>query len=279
MDLWVLNPPKTLMTNTSFSVETAAEMEDLDITLAEAVILSGDVIVADAAKELGTTFRIYCDYDDYYGQISLSVLPGKTTAGYAVKIPKGEEGRVHISVQADATGKVMSADQYLQDGGVFDVQYGEAILIENTVADVTFAEGKTISGTVSLASGLPSGYYYGQVYARPENGGSNYRGPFSFTGTSGTYKVAVPADYTGNWRVYCYIYANGDTAAMTDTQLYYSVNGTVNNSSSATLIQAPAENIDFMIPKARVISGSVIMPEEFEGYYYWGNVYTFNDQG
>lgn len=279
VNLWVMNPPKKLIANTSFSVETAAEMEDLDITLQEAVILSGDVIVADAAKALGTTFRVYCNYDNYYGQLNLSVLPGETTAAYEVKVPKGEEGQVRIYVQADATGKVMSADQYLQPNGTFDTQYKQVALIENTVADATFAEGKTISGTVSLASGLPSGYYYGQVYARPESGGSDYRGSFSFTGTSGTYKVAVPADYIGSWRVYCTINSNSDTAAMTGTPLYYSVNGIVNSSNSASLIQAPADGIDFVVPKARVISGSVIMPEAFNGYYYWGNVYVINSEG
>lgn len=274
----VMDAPANLADSQAFYVESAADMMNVSMTLQETVILSGNVVVSDAAKDPATTFRIRANDSDYNysSDVYVSTLPGETTAAYRLKVLKGMESRVRVYVQADATGSVLSADQYLQEDGTFATSNAWVTLNKDTTANVTFVEGKTISGTISLASGLPSGYYYGQVYAQPKTGGTNYRVSYSFEGTSCTYRLAVPADYTDTWRIYCYVYTEGDSDAMTDTNLYYSEQGTVTSYSEATLISAPAENIDFLVPAARTISGSVIVPEEFEGYYFWGNVQAYS---
>ena len=281
LHVWVMDAPDNLTDYQSFVAESAADMMDISMTLQEMVILSGNVVVSDAAKDPATSFRIRVNDRDYNysNEVYVSTLPGETTAAYQLKVPKGIECRVRVYVEADATGSVLSADQYMQTDGTFDVSSAWVTLNKDTTANVTFVEGKTISGTVSLASGLPSGYYYGQVYAQPRNGGTNYRASYSFKGTSCTYRLAVPADYTDTWRVYCYLYTEGASDAMTDTQMFYSEQGTVTSYSKASLISAPAENIDFLVPKARVISGTVIVPEEFEGYYFWGQVYAYDSEG
>jgi len=277
----VQNAPDNLTDTVTLYGKENGDMTGLEIVIPGTVILSGTISVSDAAKNGGTTFEVYSwgrpeGYSSIGNDTYITVLPGKTTADYELKVLKGIETQTYISVSADATGKVLSTEQYLQEDGSFDKEYAQTELNKDTNASVSFGEGKTISGTVSVAKELGAYDYYGRVYAEPKNGGEEYSVYFSFTGTSADYALAVPADYTGEWRVSVSLY-EGPPSAMTDVWLYYSTSGTTPIYSKATPISAPAEDIDFVIPKAYEISGMVYLPDAFYDYYIWGNVCAIDE--
>ena len=282
LSITTLNAPSNLQDSVSFYFEEDASLTDLDVTLLETVTVSGVITVPNTAKELGTTFRLYTNYNSdngvsYNNNIYVSVPAGETTAAYRTKAPKNVELSFRVQVYMDATGQLLAGTQYLQPNGTFSNNYKDVTFAEDTEANITLKQGQTISGTISLASGLASTRYSGTVYASPEQGGTNYNASFNFTGTSGTYSLAVPTDYTGGWKVYIDVY-NGDSSALLDTQLYYTKTGVTFNRSDAASVIAPATGIDFVIPRARTISGSVILPDAFNGFEIWGNVYAYDNE-
>lgn len=274
------NPPDNLANMVTLYGEYGDDMMDLSIAIPETVLVSGTISVPQSAKDLGTTFEVYTygspeGYSNINNYTYISILPGETSAYYQLKALKNIETDLYVEVTADATGKVLSATQYLQEDGSFDIGYTDVTLSEDITSNVIFGAGQSITGTISLASGLPAGEYYGYVRAEPDQGGDDYSTYISLNGTSVDYSLAVPLDYTGTWRVYVYLY-EGASNAMIDTSLYYSNTGVTTNYSDAALITAPADDIDFVIPKARVISGTVIFPDEFQGYEIWGNAYAID---
>lgn len=247
-----------------------SELMDVDMTAYETVIVSGSLEVPDACKEKGSTIRLYAytnvDTNRWYNyDLYISVLPGQTSAAYEIKALKGyEDSYVSANVEADATGKLLTTEMYLQEDGTTGTNNRWFALTKNmSDVDFVYALGKSISGKVTLAAGLDAGYYYGEVSARPTEGGGSYRTNFYFDGTEGSYALAVPQDYTGSYRVYYSIYSDENPNALTDCQVYYSTTGMTTDSSKASKITVPeegAENIDLVILKAKFITGTITVP-------------------
>ena len=264
-----------------------SELMDVDMTAYETVIVSGSLEVPDACKEKGSTINLYAytNVDEnrwYNNNFYISVLPGQTSAAYEIKALKGyEDSYVSANVEADATGKLLTTELYLQEDGTTSTDNCWFALTKNmSDVDFVYALGKSISGKVTLAEGLDSGYYYGEVCARPTKGGDTYRTNFYFDGAEGSYALAVPQDYTGSYRVYYYIYSDENPNALTDCQIYYSESGMTTNYNKATEILVPeagVEGIDLVILKAKFITGTITAPAGMPATaYYSGRVRAQN---
>ena len=283
---YVENAPDNLCDE--FYVRCAgSELLDIDLTAYETVIVSGSLETPDECEEKGSTIRIFTHSslpDDRYfnNNVYVTVLPGQTTAAYELKVLKGYEGTyVEAEVEADATGKLLSASMYLQEDGTVSEDYCWFALTEDlSDVDFVYGLGKSISGKITLDEGLSAGYYSGTVYARPTEGGDTYRTYFYFDGTEGSYSLAVPMDYTGTYRVYYYIYAEDEPNALSECQIYYSESGMTTDSSSAAKITVPetgVENIDLVVLKAKFITGTISAPAGMSASdYYSGRVRAQN---
>lgn len=270
----LLNAPVSLFPNSGKWFEFEDAM-DADLTADEAVLLSGTVTVPEACADGGSTFEVECDSENSYGYTYLTVLPGKTSASFAIFVPKGVPSRVYTYLRGDATGCLLSANLYLQPDGTVSTEYNDVVLTRDTTVTFPQQQGSIITGTITVPV---DGAYEGRVYAQPTQGGSNYRSAnFQFDGTQFTYKLAVPVDAEATYRLYLNL--NDAPAGVMTGSLYYSASGTVLNYSDADQFSVPAEGFtaDFVVPRSKTVTGTVTLFEGLSANNMNVNVYAWSN--
>ena len=291
LNIWAypLNAPDYLANEISLSCN-ADEMTGLEMYLPETVIVSGTLSVPEDCKDLGTTVEVstsgslrdeetgddLCNYND---SVRLSILPGKTSATYALKVLKGGSSNVQLRVRTDTTGKLLTSRLYLQENGTFLTNSRYFEIKEDITANHMYTRGKTFTGKITLANGLSNTYYNGTVYARPTSGGSTYSNSFYFEGSEGTYSVAVPYDSTGDYYIYFNVYTD-EANALTEADIYYGPNGAMTFSRDTAQALTPSEEgtkADLVVLKAKTMSGTLSLDSKLpaDGYYR-GRVYAIS---
>ena len=270
---YILNPTANMSESVGLYAK-GSELNNITLQPAETVRVSGTITVPDACKDAASTFEVYyyggTETNDYNGYVYLSVLPGATSAPYSLKVAKDVSIQLYARVESDGTGKLLTAEQYLQQDGSVGMEYDSVTLTQNlSNINFNYSMGKVISGTITAV--IP-GEYSGRVFARPVNGGDQYESPYiRFDGTECTFSVAVPQDdNNAKYLLYLNMY-DGPEGALVDTQLYWSPNGMTTDRDDSNAFSVPVEGItkDLSIPKAKSVSGSILIGEGLpaRGYY------------
>jgi len=242
-----------------------ADANSADVVLPEAVYITGTLTVPESCREGVSTHRFYAQTNDNSYQGYVSVMAGETTASYRIRFPMGQTmTRMYGRVYADSLGKLFDGNQYLQADGSVGSQNNNISLVVNgpMTVDFAFPTGKSVSGTVTVPEGLPSGYYRGYVYLQPTTGGRNYSAEIEFTGTQGNYRITLPADATGTYTLRIYMYDDCPAGVMTYEDFYYAGEGVAptTDESQAAVITLGEEGAvaNISVPMAKIIKGKLM---------------------
>lgn len=150
---------------------------------------------------------------------------------------------------------------------VIVIMIGALILPQQGLAEeLTATSGNSISGTISLPSGVsaPSEGLWGEVFVEPENGDESYYSTFEILegSNSAEYTVIVPEDVSGSMYTVGYVFY--DVYPGFVGQGYYSLDGTIADHGSAALVDlnnGNATGINLRIYTGHTITGTISLPE------------------
>lgn len=149
---------------------------------------------------------------------------------------------------------------------VIVIMIGALILPQQGLAEeLTATSGNSISGTISLPSGVsaPSEGLWGEVFVEPENGDESYYSTFEILegSNSAEYTVIVPEEVSGSLYTVGYVFY--DVYPGFVGQGYYSLDGTIADHGSAALVDlnnGNATGINLRIYTGHTISGTISLP-------------------
>lgn len=243
---------------------------NLNMPSADALVkVCGKVVLKKAAPVGGVALDIsYYIKDQGYADAGIyKIAAGKKAADYSMYVPAeaafreyGSEEKITIRVESK------SADSAYN--GHTTAKFSREEIDDATISLLCFDQ--SISGEISIPASveLTSGMVV-NINANIEvDGVETYVDQWVSIvkgARSAAYRIAVPSDATLN-QVYMYVNNAGSLAVGTDW-LYYSPDGESTSDLNLPLTNGISD-VDFMFKKAKLVSGTVIIPDDFEGEAY-----------
>lgn len=243
---------------------------NLNMPSADALVkVCGKVVLKKAAPVGGVALDIsYYIKDQGYADAGIyKIAAGKNAADYSMYVPAeaafreyGSEEKITIQVESKSADSAYNGHTTAR----FSREEIDDATISLLCFDQSISGEISISASVELTSGLSvivnadievdgvETYVYQEV--------SIVKGA-----RSAAYQMAVPSDAILN-QVYMYVDNAGSLAVGTDW-LYYSPDGESTFDLNLPLTNGISD-VDFMLEKAKLVSGTVIIPDDFEGEAY-----------
>jgi|BioPla2DNA2_1021312.scaffolds.fasta_scaffold26868_1 hypothetical protein len=236
---------------------------DINLTLIENKIISGEIIILDGVASAGgisVTVKAECGSDRVTKTVTIP--EGGNVADYELRVPPNISGKGYLISYQTSNKDYLGTAYYNKDGSV---RYNTlATLVDVSSGDkedinINLISKKKITGTISLPKGTaPENGVEVTLYVVSGSDKSNETVTIPEGASSVEYILYIP-EGTG-YKVY---YTTTNEAYFSTG--YYNKNGTVKDTKAATLIDAvseDAENINIELIANRVISGTVSLPEE-----------------
>lgn len=239
-----------------------------DMAFPGTVTISGTVSIPESYREGIAMGRIYISGNlngsNVFNNVDIAISAGKLSVPFSFTLPKGMLlKQMQFNVEADTQGLLDTSYLYLQsDLKTFSSQYANlsATLSDDLNLNIPLTRGVFLSGTISLAEGLPAGKYTGNIQLEPVSGSSSQSEYFNFDGTSYDYNFSLSENVVGQ-KYYLSIRVYEGEGVLTNKTYYYVSDGvTTTDRSKATPItmEEGGAVINLTIPKARTISGSLV---------------------
>jgi len=239
---------------------TKENKTDIDLTLTEMRSVSGNIVLpSGVAPSGGISADIVVSNGKDSGKVTVKIPAGERFASYTAYVPAGKDYKVKYTV--DAKSDYATDGYYGVSGTTLNASSAASLDLtsENkTEINMTLIPKRTISGTVSLPSGMTLGsdtkvtVYAGDSYSTtvtiPKNG------------SSVEYAIKVPPNSAGSgYKVYYKL----SSTTMLISPGYYSSSGMTASEIGAELVDVSSTDatVDLVLIPKSSINGSVILPE------------------
>lgn len=215
-----------------------------------------------ASQPITLSIEVENDALQYSIQKSITINKGKSNAEYELLVPAVDDFTVKYYL--DSKYGYVNSGFYGEDGVKGNIRKASSVNVKDVDVEginLSLIQGKTISGKISLPSGLTVGRsdFWMWVKASNENYEASTYVPMSKGASSANYSVIVPegSDYIVSYQLVPLFGEYVNTG-------YYNSSQTTPNADCATKLKVAGNtsNINLMLlPVGRAISGTISLPD------------------